>query len=167
MAAKLIKAETEAMFYYWLETDNLTEVSRRFKHGRSTVRRIAQSGDWQLRRDKIQNKVDEKIAKKIADQMITDFQVTTRLLCKAVDLIEIEGSEIKPTYGDATRLIQVRAELTGGSSGRSGGVNLYQVLSDGSLSTLSEEELGQRLRGHGSFIARKAVLSKTELSSTN
>ena len=115
MAAKLERPELVAMFHYWIQTRNISATAKRFGHSRSVIRRAHKAGNWELRRQEIEKKSDEKLSEKIADQTISDFQVTTALLSKGCGLILDDDSQIKPTYGDISRLFNVRAEMTGDS----------------------------------------------------
>ena len=164
VAKKLEAKHIEAMFQLWRQTKSLTEVASRFHHARSTIRRHHKNGKWQLRADEIQQKADEKLSEKIANATISDYQVTTDLLEQVVKILEDDQSGVKASFSDAIRLLAVRAELTGGSSGRTGGVNLFQVMADGTLDTLTESELGQRLSSHGAFVRRRERLRQRESS---
>lgn len=137
-------SESEKMFLAWIKCGDKTAVAKQFKRSRSTVNRIAAKNGWDKRKGEIETRVDDKVADHIAKTEMSDYDLLHNLRNKIFNKMLSHTYVFNPTIHEAVAVVRLMQEMTG-TMPTAGAVNLFQLITDGTIANYSEPELADEL----------------------
>lgn len=110
-------SEAKAMFEYYMETENMLEVSRKFERSYPTVRKVARLNNWKDLKNKVGEERRIQLTKQVVKSEIDDMKLVDAILARVLELLIGDGTKEKPgclvdpKVADAVALMRLRQEL--------------------------------------------------------